>query len=127
MHVSGSYLSERCEDKSPLVEPRVRQREKFRLKMRIAKEQYVEVNRTWLLDTLVPAAEKILDAEQASHHLCRRYAVDVDLGGHIQEIEIALHTDGFRLVDAGEAVDDETRLDHGADGQKQISGPVAKI
>lgn len=69
MNEGRGDLGERDEDEIAKVKPRVRDGQKRRIGLLLAKKEQVEIDSAGLFLRFISAAEKIFDAKQASHHL----------------------------------------------------------
>ena len=121
------YLGERDQNEFALMQARMGQGKKLGLDYFIAKEQKIEIDSARLFERLIASAENVLDAQQAGHHLCGFYIAHLNLGDHVQKIEIGLDIERFGLVNARKSVDAKIGLDQTAHCREKIAGAIAEI
>jgi hypothetical protein len=51
----------------------------------------------------------------------------MDLGNHVEKVELAFEFHRFGLVYTGQAIDTEISLDETSNGREEVSGPIAEI
>ncbi len=119
---------ERHENEAALVQPRMRQREKLGFTTFIFANQQVEIDGARTHVNVARPSQRVLDSQQSRQYLFgRRKRRTAQLGYHVQKLRLVLVFDRLCFVDVREANHVESRIEHSAHREQQVSGAVAEV
>jgi hypothetical protein len=127
MNEMRCQFDHRNENEFPLVQTGMRQSQKRRIEMNVPEKKQIEIHGARGVFEFIAASQKIFDADHPREHLRRRDVRHGDFGDHVQKIIGIIDADRLGLVNGRKPVNLDARFEQTADGEKQISRPVAEI